>query len=475
MGKEMSIKSNFVFNALYQITNILVPIVTMPYLSRVLQADGVGEYSYGYSIAFYFYTFIRLGLQNYGNRSIAYAKKDKIKLSKTFCELYVFQFFMGIVISAIYLIYVLFGATEKKLAAVFFLIVIAGVMDVTWFMYGMEEFKITSVRDIIVKLITMALIFRLVKTSDDVTKYSLIISGGFLVSQLIVIPLVVKKIDFVKPTIGGIKKHIKPNLLLFLPTVAVNIYKVMDKIMLGAMSTEAELGYYHSTENIIKVPLAFITALGVVMLPRMSSIISGNGSEQKLESIFEKSIIFAMFISSSICCGLMTVAKEFVPIFYGDGFEKCISLFYIILPSCIFVAFANVIRTQYILPHKMDHLFVGSLFVGAGINFIVNLLCIPHYASIGAAMGTLAAEIAVFVVQAICVFKEANIGRNILNSIPFIIAGVLMFILFSQFTPNVSNGIIALIFKIFICGSFYLIVLACILGFKRIVGHSDKF
>lgn len=473
-SKKIDIRSNFIFSAIYQMTGIFVPLITLPYLSRVLHAEGMGAYSFAYSVSYYFYIIIRLGLHNYGNRTIAFVKDEEKALSRTFFEIYTSQFWLGIIVSLIYLAYCAMLAPDKTLAYIFAMQVIAGIFDLTWFLYGLEEFKITSVRDILTKIITALCFFTLVKNADDVWKYALIYSVGFLVNQIIVIPVVIKRIHFEMPTKSGIISHILPNLILFLPTVAVSIYRSMDKIMIGVMSSDVELGYYHSCENIIKVPLALITALGTVMLPRMSNMISTGNEAKDVESTFNKSILFAMFISSSICLGIMAVAKEFVPLYYGEGFDKCISLFYIILPSCLFLAFANVIRTQYLLPRKMDRLFIISLFSGAGVNVLLNLALIPRFASVGAAIGTLAAEVVVCVIQSAAVFKEANIGRNIISSIPFVASGVLMFLIFRNYTPDISNAIIALLVKIIICGAFYLAILGIIIFTKkRICCHSN--
>lgn len=466
-SKKINVKSNFTFNALYQMTGIFIPLVTIPYLTRVLHAEGLGIYSFAYSVAYYFYIFIRLGLHNYGNRTIAYIKDDEAALSKTFYEIYASQFFIGVILSVVYIIYCFLWAPDKLLAFIFLFQVISGTFDLTWFLYGLEEFKIAAVRDILTKIITALCIFVFVRSADDVWKYALIYSMGFFIGQIIVIPVVIRNVHFELPSKAGVFSHIVPNLILFLPTIAVSLYKSMDKIMIGVMSSDAELGYYHSCENIIKVPLALITALGTVMLPRMSNMISAGDKTSDIERTFDKSIMFAMFISSSICMGIMTVAQEFVPIYYGSGFDKCISLFYIILPSCLFLAFANVIRTQYLLPRKKDRLFIISLFSGAGVNILINIILIPRYASIGASIGTLAAEIVVCVVQAVFVYKEANIGRNVVNSLPFIISGILMFVVFRGYRPPIQNDIIALLVKIIISGSFYMAVLGIIIFAKK--------
>ncbi len=477
MTSKTSIKTNIIFNSIYQLTNIFVPLVTLPYLSRILHAEGLGIYSFAYSVSYYFYILIRLGLQNYGNRTVAYNKDDPEQLSKVFCEIYAMQLFMGIVMSLAYLVYCVYLAPDKTLALIFFMVVLTGAIDLTWVLYGLEEFKVTSVRDIITKLLTAVLIFLFVKDADDTWKYALIFSAGFMINQIVVLPLVTQRVHYVRPELKNIVVHIKPNLILFLPHIAVSVYKTMDKIMLGLMSSGVELGYYHGSENIIRVPLAFVTALGTVMLPRMSNMISRNEGKDKLKDIFSKSITFVMFISSSICLGIMTVAKEFVPIFYGKGFDKCVDLFYIILPSCIFAAFANVIRTQYLLPRKKDTLFVISLFSGAAVNLVLNLILIPRFESIGAAIGTMAAEIMVCVVQAAFVYNEADIGRNIINSLPFVFAGIVMFVAFRNYTPGFDNEIVALGVKVIISGALYMAVLGLALlvkgAFTRTMNRSS--
>ncbi len=474
MKKLSSTRTNFIFNAIYQLSTILVPLITMPYLSRVIGPAGLGEYSFAYSVAFYFTIFIKLGLNNYGNRTIAYVKDDKEALSKTFWEIYCFQLFLGVILFAIYIVYSVFFSPNKTLGIVMGIFVFSSIIDINWCLYGLEKFKVTSTRDVITKILVTLCIFMFVKCPEDVWLYAFLYSMGMFINQLIVIPLVKGEISFCKVRAEDVFKHIKPNLVLFIPVVAVSIYRAMDKIMLGIMSTNIELGYYHGAENVIRVPMAFVTALGTVMLPRMSNMIARGENKKRVEGTFDKSIVFAMFLATSICFGIMAVSREFVPIFYGPGYEKCNFLFYIILPGSMFEAFANVIRTQYLIPRKKDKIYVFSLGIGAAINLIMNLILIPRYDSVGAAIGTFSAYATVCVVQAICVFKEANIGRNVVNSIPFVISGIAMFLLLWCYTPNVSNDVLALFVKIIIGAGCYLGILGIVLGLYDIYRRCFK-
>ncbi len=476
MKNKNSVRSNFIYNSLYQLSGIMVPLVTMPYLSRVLEPEGLGEYSFAYSVAYYFTIFIKLGLNNYGNRSIAYVKDNKEELSRTFWEIYAFQFLSGIILFFVYLVYGFFIAPQTSLGIIMAILVFSSVIDVTWCIYGLEKFKITSIRDMATKILTMICVFVFVNSRADVWKYALIFSSGVLANQIVILPVLRREIEFIRISRKGVIKHIIPNAILFIPVVAISVYRFMDKIMLGIISEEAELGYYHGAENVIKVPMALVTALGTVMLPRMSNMIS-NGTERKvLESTFNKSIEFSMFITSAVCLGIMTVAGEFVPLFYGKGFETCIYIFYIILPGSIFEAFANVIRTQYLIPRKKDRIYILSLIMGATINFILNLILIPRYDSVGAAMGTVSAYAMVCIVQAVCVYKEANIGVNIVNSIPYVLSGIIMFAAMHGYSVEIKNVFLALLVKIIISGVLYLAVLMSLLVIrKRIRAKRNHF
>lgn len=452
-----SIKKNFIYNSVYQILIIVIPLITTPYISRVLGPAGIGEYSYRYSITSYFMIFILLGLNNYGNRAIARVRDNKEMLRKTFWSIYGMQLFVGIIINLIYLIYCLVLSSNTGISIILWLYVLSSTIDVNWFFFGMEKFRMTVTRNCIIKILSTISIFILVKTSNDLKVYCLILSGSTLFSQSILWPYIIKNIKPPKLKIEDIIVHIKPNLFLFLTVIAVSLFKIMDKVMLGIMANTAEVGFYESSEKVIAVPTALITSLGTVMLPHMTNIVAKKSDIG--EKIIYYSIIFAMFISSSICFGIMGVAKEFVPFFYGPGYEKCVLLFWILLPSCLFLAFANVIRTQYLIPHQYDKEYVISAFLGAIVNIVINLILIPQYGAIGAAIGTLFAEGVVCLYQCAQVYKKLPINKYVFCSAPFVIAGTLMFILLNKIKIVQESILLILGIKIFLGIVIYLGVL----------------
>ncbi len=444
----MSAKKNFIYNSTYQILALLIPLVTTPYLTRTLGAEGLGDYSYYFSIAQYFVMFIKMGLDNYGNRTIASVRDNKEVLSRSFWGIYIMQLFFSAFAVVIYICFSLVLSAYVTLSLLMGIYVLSGVLDITWFFWGVEEFKITVTRNIIVKVLSTILIFVFVRTSDDVLIYTIIMTGSFLINQILLWPFIIGRVDKCKIRINDVIRNIKPNLILFIPVIAVSLYTIMDKIMLGYISGSAEVGYYDSSEKVIKIPMALITSLGTVMLPRMSNLYAKD-QEQIANSMITKSIDIAMLLSTSIGFGIMSVSRLFVPLYYGDGFSACIDLFTILLPSCIFVAFANVIRTQYLIPNNREIVYIVSVISGAIINLGFNSILIPKHGAIGASFATLVAEAAVWGIQIFLVRKELPIGKYLLQSIKYIVAGLIMFLVvvhvhISSFTP-VMNILIQVI------------------------------
>lgn len=242
MKNTNSAKRNFIYNLIYQILILIIPLITAPYLSRVIGAEGVGIYSYTYSIVYYFMLLCLLGVNNYGNRSIAKVRDDKEKLSKTFWSIYFFQLLMGIVMLIMYFVYIfIFENKYKNIAIIQSLFIISAMLDISWFYFGLEEFKMTITRSTLIKIGNIILIFLFVKSSEDLWKYTLIMSGMTVLSQVLLWGFIKKRIHFVKINKEDILKHIKPNLILFIPVLAVSLYKIMDKIMLGKMTNVTEV------------------------------------------------------------------------------------------------------------------------------------------------------------------------------------------------------------------------------------------
>lgn len=461
-----NVLNNFVYNFGYQILTILIPIITTPYLARIIGVEGVGQYSYANSIAYYFMIFIMLGLNNYGNRTIASVRNNSEKLSASFCEIYIMQLILGIIVSGAYIVFCFFSQNVNMLQWIMLIYVFSAVLDVNWFFFGLEQFKFLVIRNMVIKLLITISIFVFVKDKSDLYLYVCIILLGNLVSNIILWPRVFKMIKIKKIRFKDALKHFKPNLILFIPIIAVSLYKYMDKIMLGKMSVMEQVGFYEYSEKIIQIPMALVNSLGTVMLPKMSNLVANNLNDKE-EKYISISMLIVIFCSSSVCFGLMGIAKEFVPFFYGNGYQPCVNLFYILLPSCCFIAFANVIRTQYLIPHKLDVIYIKSVIWGALINFILNIILIIRLQAIGAAIATLITEIVVCIYQAIKVNKILNIMKYARNILPFIFSGIFMFIFIISIPLNFDNLIINMIIKVIIGVLIYFLVLMFVLLIKK--------
>lgn len=452
-----SIKKNFIYNFIYQVLVILIPLIVAPYLSRVIGAQGVGIYSYTHSIVYYFMLFTLLGVNNYGNRSIAKVRDNKEKLAKTFWSIYFFQFIIGLFMFIIYLIYLcLFDISFKVIAFIQSLFIISSILDINWLYFGLEEIKLTITRNTFVKLGNLFLIFLLVKSEKDVWIYTLIMSGMTVLSQILLWSFIKIKVGFVKVDFKDIFSHIKPNLILFIPVIAVSLYKIMDKIMLGILSNISEVGFYENAEKIINIPITLIAALGTVMLPRISNLVSKNETE-KINQYIHKSIKFIMFLSCAMCFGLIAIGYDFAPFFFGLEFQKTGILIMLLAPTLLFLSFANVLRTQYLIPNEMDKIYIISVSLGALINLILNLIFIPKYASIGACFGTIAAEFMVMFYQTMAVRKKLDIKKYIKDIFPFLIKALIMFIVIYPLNYLDMHSFLRLLLQTTLGGILYLL------------------
>lgn len=462
-----SIKKNFLYNAFYQVLTLILPLITTPYISRVMGAERVGVYSYAYSIAYYFGMFILLGTNNYGNRTTASVRDDKKILSKTFWSIYAMQLFLGLFVSTVYLMYVFVIAEEQMMALLQIIYLISVALDISWFFFGIEQFKLTVTRNTIIKILTVVAMLLFVKSIDDLYIYALIMVGSSLISQIFLWIFLKDYVIFQKITLCDIKKHIIPNLILFIPVIAISLYALMGKIILGNMSSMIEVGYFESANKLTVIPTMAVTALGTVMLPRISNMVS-HGQHEETQKYLEKSLIISVFLSSSMALGISAVSKEFVPLFYGEGFDKCKILIPILVLSSIFVSWANVIRTQYLIPYKKDKIYIQSVFLGAIINIILNILLIPTLQSIGAAIASLSAEIIVSVFQTFKVRKELHIRSYLKKSIPFLIIGFIMYAIVIQ-VPFINNAIVTIIIKVLIGGVIYISLSYILLRIEKII------
>lgn len=338
--------------------------------------------------------------------------------------------------------------------------VMSGLLDVNWFCFGIENFRLTTIRSMAVRILTAAAVFCLIRSKDDLWLYTFILSFSYILSSAAVWPFIRKRIDFVKPTWEGIKRHIKPNLVLFWPVIAVSLYNIMDKIMLGWFSTDEEVAFYTYAERIITIPTTLILALDNVIMPRMSNLYASEGKNEKIKYLMDNVMMFAMFMAAAMGFGLAGVSDVFAPWFYGSAFTRCGYFILLLSPVIIFKGWAGALRTQFIIPTGRDKIYVVSLTTGAMVNLILNALFIPSMNGVGAIIGTIAAEFAVCFIQFFWCRKDIDIKNYLINGFSFCIIGVIMFFVVEALSHVSSSLLITMVVQV-LCGAAVYIVLGC--------------
>lgn len=443
-----SVKKNFLYQSIYEVLFLLLPLMTSPYISRVLGASNIGIYAYTYSIVNYFVLFCNLGIKNYGNREISRNRDNPEKLNRTFSGILFLHFLISAIVFIVYIGYILYVKKEYRLYVIIqSLYVISAFIDISWLFFGLEEFKITVTRNSIIKIVSALSIFVFVRNQHDLWIYILILAAANLFSNTYLWFYVKKYVTICRVPRKEIVRHLPQMFVLFIPGIAVSLYNYMDKIMLGSMTTTVELGFYENAEKITTTVFSIIGALGTVMLPRMSNI-AAKGETDKAHKYIENSMKLVMCLSFALSFGIAAVAEVFSPIFWGNEFTKCdilIKFLSIIVPI---KAFANVLRTQYLIPNKIDRGHVISVCCGAIVNVILNILLIPHLRSLGATIGTIAAEFSVCIVVAVYSHRELPLAKYIKNGLIYILFGVVMYIPVNLIGRCFETNLITLIVQI---------------------------
>ena len=411
---------NYLYNIAYQGLVIVLPFVTAPYLSRVLGAELLGSYSYTYSIASYFILFAMLGVNNYGNRSIAQVRDDRQARSAAFWGIYVLQLATSAVALAAYLAFSLAqGGLNGRLQLIWGIYVLSAALDVNWFFFGLEQFRLTVTRNFVIKLSTFLLMFATVRGHDDVTVYTEITALGFLVSQVVLWPFLLREVDLVRPSRADVLRHLKPNLVLFVPVIAISLYTQLDTIIVGVMGDMTQVAYYANAAKIQGMPLTLVTALGTVMLPRASHLVA-RGDEARVRSYLGLSTWFVSVLSLGLAAGIAGMADSVSVIYLGGEFAGVAPVLVVMALAVPFISWANVLRNQYLMPHKLDRAYVTSVVAGAVTNLALCLALVPAMGATGAALGYLSSEICVCVYQTWVVRRMLPIGAYLREAAPFL-------------------------------------------------------
>lgn len=423
----MSTKKNAMYNIAYRMFSVLLPLITAPYLSRVAGDYGVGLYSCAWSVSYIFCLIGMLGLNDYGVRTIARVRDDRKELDKTFSEIWQMQLLVAAATLLFWFAYVfIIAGEEKNIAFHLSLMSVSCLCSFDWCLMGLDIFRPIALRNTFVKVLAAISVFLFVRSPDDLWIYAFVWSAATLAGNLSCVTTLRKKVRYHRVPLSDSLKHLAPCSVLFISVMAVNIYRTMDKVMVSAISGMAENGLYENAEKIIYCLSGFISAIGTVMMPKISNLWK-KGEVSRVRRHIDKSMEIVICMVSAMAFGIASIADVFAPLFYGEDFAYSGTLMIPLAFTLIMIGFANVIRTQWVLPQGRDTIFVKSVCAGAVVNLLANAVLIPSLGGMGAVIGTLMAELSVPVVQFIILRKELPYARFAGYVAVYAVIGLLMF------------------------------------------------
>lgn len=400
-NKNTSVKLNFLMNAILTISAFIFPLITFPYVSRILLPEGTGKVSFATSVVTYFALFAQLGIPTYGIRACAKVRDNKEKLTRTVQEIFIINIVMSLITYIVFFLVLNIVPrmqADKTLFVITSSTILFNAIGMDWLYKGLEKYTYITIRSIIFKFIALLAMFMFVHQKSDYIVYGGISIFAGSASNICNL-LNVKKYIQIKP-IGkyNIKQHMRPILIFFAMSCATTIYTNLDTVMLGFMKTDMDVGYYNAAVKIKNILLGIVTSLGTVLLPRASYYIENDYMEE-FRRITQKAINFVFLISIPLTIYFILYAKEGILFLSGNAYSKAILPMQVIMPTLIFIGLTNIMGIQILVPLGREKIVLYSEIAGAIVDLFINILLIPRMAATGAAIGTLIAELAVWIVQ----------------------------------------------------------------------------
>lgn len=441
MAKQKSLKLNFVMNAILTMSSFIFPLITFPYISRVLLPVGTGKVSFATSLISYFSMFAQLGIPMYGIRVCAKVRDNREELTRTAQELLIINLIMNAVsyaALAVALAFVPRLREDRALYVIVSLTIVLTSIGMEWLYKALEQYTYITVRSIIFKFIALIAMFLLVHTPEDYTLYGGITILAASASNILNFLNVHHYIDLKPAGHYNLRRHLKPVGVFFAMSCASTVYLHLDTVMLGFMASEADVGLYDAAVKIRKVLLSIVTSLGAVLLPRASYYVE-HGRNEEFRRITRKALSFVWLIAAPMTVFFVFFAREGVLLLSGTAYEGAIVPMQVIMPTLLLVGISNLTGMQILVPTGREQVVLYSEIAGAAVDVVINAVLIPKYASTGAAVGTLVAEAVVLLVQYAVLRREvkaAFLGVSYLK----ILCGILLGCAASLWVKSLSIG-----------------------------------
>ena len=399
---------NFVMNAILTMSQFLFPLITFPYISRILLPTGTGKVSFATSVVSYFALFAQLGIPTYGIRACAKVRDDRKALERTVQELFLINLIMSILAYIVLFLAIAFVPRMRQEKALFLIVgltILFNAIGMEWLYKALEQYTYITVRSIIFKLIAVVAMFVLVHEQKDYVIYGGISILAASASNVFNFFHAHKYVSIKPVGSYNFRQHLKPIVIFFAMSCAATIYTNLDTVMLGFMTSDAEVGYYNAAVKIKSILVSVVTSLGVVLLPRASYYVECKLMD-KFCRITHVALNFVILISVPLTVYFILFAKEGIFFLSGAEYEASIVPMQIIMPTLLFIGLTNIMGIQTLIPLGKEKVVLYSEIAGAVADLLLNVALIPSMASAGAAIGTVVAEGVVFAVQFWALRKE---------------------------------------------------------------------
>lgn len=440
----------------------------MPYLSNKLGVNAIGTNAYVLSITTYFVTLAYFGVVIYGSREIAIVRDNIKELDKTFNEIYSQQFIAFVSISVFYVGFVLmWGGDFKPFFFAYLLYLLSGLLDISWFYVGIENFRVVAIRSILVRLVGFGLVLNFIKAPNDLLLYIILIQGCAAASNLFYW-VNIRQHGIKRFTLGvsNVRKHFFGSLSLFLPQIAITIYAVADRTLLGMLSSVDQVGIFDYSENVVKILMLAFVSLSTVLVPRIANLYANNDAIA-VKRYTDKMLALTTFFSVAFAWGICCVSKEIVYLLMGGQFaqgDKVISC----LSPIVVIAGCSV--WNILIAINRFKIYIYATFLGVVVNIVLNIILIPQYGALGSAVATICTELAVHIIGFFVASDIFSAKLFVINVTICNLIGLAMYFVTDLF--QIENLSVSLLLKIAVGGVVYM-SLSFLLNRKQLLDVCD--
>ena len=401
MTNPISLKRNFLMNAILTMSSFIFPLITFKYVSTILLPIGTGKVSLATSLISYFTMFSQLGIPTYGVRACALVRDDRESLSRTVHELLHINLIMCIFTYAVYFLALFFVPRlqeERLLYSIMSVTIVLNAIGIEWLYKGLEQYTYITIRSLAFKVIAMVAMFMLIHEQKDYIIYGVITIFAASASNIMnffhakrfVQTRAVGKLEY--------RKHFRAIGVFFAMSCAATVYTHLDVVMLGFMTTDTDVGYYNAAVRIKQILVSIVTSLGTVLLPRASYHVE-KGELEAFHRITQKALNFVWIFATPIMIYFMIFSAQGIFFLSSSAYSEAIRPMQVIMPTLLFIGLTNIMGLQVLVPLGKEKIVLYSEITGAIVDLILNAILIPKYRAMGAAIGTLAAEFVVLLFQ----------------------------------------------------------------------------